>query len=48
MADSEKQAQPTFQLVTWDSEQDPANPQNWSASLKWGNVILISVITIIT
>ncbi|KAL5329826.1 hypothetical protein ACEPPN_003345 [Leptodophora sp. 'Broadleaf-Isolate-01'] len=35
-------------VVDWDGEDDPANPHNWSAQWRWGNVCLISMITIIT
>ncbi|KAH6853199.1 major facilitator superfamily domain-containing protein [Chaetomium sp. MPI-CAGE-AT-0009] len=36
------------ELVDWDGEDDPANPRNWPALWKWGNVGVISMITIIT
>jgi hypothetical protein len=32
-------------LVTWDSPQDPENPQNWSYAYKWMLTILIGLIT---
>ncbi|KAL2037035.1 hypothetical protein N7G274_010162 [Stereocaulon virgatum] len=35
-------------IVDWDGADDPANPLNWSASLKWGNVAVISVVTFLT
>jgi hypothetical protein len=34
-------------IVWWDSEDDPANPLNWSAWLKWMNVSILAVITFI-
>jgi hypothetical protein len=36
------------ELVDWDGEDDPENPQNWPTLWKWGNIGLISMITIIT
>lgn len=35
-------------IVNWDGPDDPQNPMNWSAKLKWGNVAVISVITFLT
>ena len=35
-------------VVFWDGPDDPDNPVNWKASLKWGNVAAISAITFIT
>lgn len=37
-----------IEMVDWDGEADPANPRNWPARQRWGNVCLISMITIIT
>ncbi|KAK6209988.1 major facilitator superfamily protein [Colletotrichum tabaci] len=37
-----------IEMVDWDGEADPANPRNWPARRRWGNVCLISMITIIT
>jgi hypothetical protein len=34
--------------VWWDSDDDPANPLNWSFAKKWGNLGLVSFITFIT
>jgi hypothetical protein len=34
-------------IVWWDSEDDPANPMNWSLPKKWTNIGLISAITFI-
>ncbi|KAL2015071.1 hypothetical protein VTK56DRAFT_6406 [Thermocarpiscus australiensis] len=36
------------ELVDWDGEDDPENPQNWPTRWKWGNIGLISMITVIT
>ncbi|KZL69403.1 major facilitator superfamily protein [Colletotrichum tofieldiae] len=41
-------ASDAIELVNWDGEDDPSNPRNWPARWKWGNVCLISMITIIT
>lgn len=35
-------------VVYWDGPDDPANPVNWSAGLKWANVAVVSAITFIT
>ena len=34
-------------IVWWDSEDDPANPLNWTPFRKWTNIILISIIVFI-
>lgn len=36
------------ELVDWDGEHDLANPGNWPTLWKWGNIGVISIITIIT
>ena len=33
--------------VDWDGPDDPANPMNWSASFRVGNVVLVSAMTLI-
>lgn len=35
-------------IVFWDGPDDPANPQNWSNKLKWTNIGILSIITLIT
>ncbi|KAK4162828.1 major facilitator superfamily domain-containing protein [Cladorrhinum sp. PSN259] len=35
-------------VVDWDGPNDPENPQNWPMSKKWGNVAVLSILTIIT
>lgn len=35
-------------LVGWDSQDDPANPQNFPASKKWALLALISAFTLIS
>lgn len=35
-------------IVDWDGPDDPANPLNWSAKLKWGNIAILSIITLLT
>lgn len=34
-------------LVDWDSPDDPQNPMNWSARKKWGNIAILSTITLL-
>lgn len=36
--------------VWWDepADKDPANPMNWSAKKKWGNIFILSTITFVT
>ena len=47
--ESEKQqADVDPNIVDWDGPDDPANPYNWSEGLKWGNVLIISIITFLT
>lgn len=35
-------------LVTWDSDHDPANPRNWSFKRKWAAVFVVSGFTFIS
>ena len=35
-------------VVDWESLEDPSNPLNWSAGLKWANIGVVSAITFIT
>ncbi|KAI9732210.1 MAG: hypothetical protein M1834_004307 [Cirrosporium novae-zelandiae] len=35
-------------VVGWDGDDDPENPMNWSASSRYGHVLLISAITMLT
>lgn len=35
-------------LVTWSGPDDPANPKNWSKSLKWKNTCAISLFVFIS
>lgn len=40
-----KESDPHY--VTWDSDDDPLNPQNWSYLKKWSILILVSGVTFI-
>lgn len=33
--------------VTWESHDDPMNPQNWSTAKKWSVLVLVSMITLV-
>lgn len=35
-------------IVTWDGDDDPENPMNWSTGKKWLTVALISILTLVT
>jgi len=37
-------------VVWWDepADQDPQNPMNWSEGRKWGNIAILSIMTLIT
>lgn len=35
-------------IVFWDGPDDPANPMNWSAKIKWSHIAIISCITFVT
>ncbi|OAL53262.1 MFS general substrate transporter [Pyrenochaeta sp. DS3sAY3a] len=35
-------------IVDWDGPDDPANPQNWPASKKWGIIAALGAVTLIT
>lgn len=39
---------PDANIVNWEGPDDPQNPMNWSSSLKWSNVAIISTITFLT
>jgi hypothetical protein len=34
--------------VNWDGENDPQNPVNWGASVKWKNLGVISAMAFVT
>jgi len=34
-------------LISWESDDDPANPKNWSNSRKWIETIIVSLFTFI-
>lgn len=34
-------------LVSWDGEDDPKNPKNWSELRKWATVTLVATIAFI-
>lgn len=36
------------EAVNWDGLDDPENPMNWPDNKKWLNIILISVLTLVT
>ncbi|CAI9634561.1 unnamed protein product [Alternaria burnsii] len=35
-------------LVTWDSENDPSNPKNWSMKRKWAATLIVSCFTLVS
>lgn len=35
-------------IVDWDGPDDPANPQNWRGAIKWGQIAVISFLTLLT
>ncbi|OCL05615.1 MFS general substrate transporter [Glonium stellatum] len=35
-------------IVSWEGDDDPANPRNWPATVKWGNITIVSLVTIVT
>lgn len=46
---NEKGAEPLDpNVVFWDGPDDPANPLNWSPGLKWGNIAVLSAMTLLT
>lgn len=34
--------------VSWDGDDDPAKPVNWKLSLRWGHIVLVSLLTLVT
>ena len=45
-SDSQPEADPN--AVDWDGPDDPALPLNWPARRKWKNLILVSILTLLT
>lgn len=35
-------------VVDWDGPDDPANPQNWASSRKWGLIAVLAAVTLVT
>ncbi|KAH7074271.1 MFS multidrug transporter-like protein [Paraphoma chrysanthemicola] len=35
-------------LVTWDSDDDPKNPKNWSMKRKWAATLIVSCFTLVS
>ncbi len=35
-------------VVDWDGPNDQANPMNWSDNQKWLNIVILSVMTMVT
>ncbi|EME39510.1 hypothetical protein DOTSEDRAFT_139366 [Dothistroma septosporum NZE10] len=40
--------EPDPNSIFWDSDDDPANPLNWSNGPKWGNVAVLSTMTFLS
>lgn len=36
------------QEVSWDNDEDPLNPMNWSKNKKWAQILLITFLTFVT
>ena len=32
-------------IVSWDGDDDPANPMNWTERKKWSQVTIVAVLT---
>jgi hypothetical protein len=39
---------PSPNKVNWENDNDPQNPMNWSSSVKWQNLGVISAMAFIT
>lgn len=48
LKDAGDNVSPDATIVDWDGPEDPKNPKNWPESEKWLNVVLISVLTLVT
>jgi hypothetical protein len=35
-------------IVDWDGPEDRENPRNWSPRKRWGHVVIISILALIT
>ena len=44
---TEPEEPPDPNIVDWDSPDDPANPQNWTAKKKWANIATLSFLTLL-
>lgn len=34
-------------IVDWDGEDDPANPQNWPSAKKWRNIAVVGSLALL-
>jgi len=46
--DENPESKSDINLVNWDTDDDPANPLNWSPSHKWQNLGVISIMSLTT
>ena len=45
-APAEESVEDQKPFVTWDSDDDPSNPQNWSTKYKWAITLLCALMTV--
>ena len=43
-----EKVEPGSNIVSWDGPDDSKNPMNWSSARKFGNIVVVSLITLIT
>ena len=46
--ESSQSAEADPYIVDWDGPDDPTKPINWPAMRKWKNLILVSILTLLT
>lgn len=35
-------------IISWNGDDDPENPKNWSWKVRWSHIILLSLLTFVT
>ena len=46
--EKDEEEQPDPNAVFWDGPDDPQNPMNWTQQRKWLQIVLLSILTIVT
>jgi len=46
--DGKSEPKSNINEISWESDDDPSNPKNWSSSRKWQNLGVISIMSLTT